>query len=280
MCSIFPGNARDYDNLTYEKLGSLVSSIIETKGNTYAVLARRTGDADKPYEIIAGSRRHWSVAYARKNGHPDIELLAVVDDVDDATAFRLADIENREREDVSDIERARSYAVALKTYYDGNQAKMSKHLTIHKATLSRLLSLAALPEEILATFADVASISAYLLRPVFTKMDGGVREKRMMAKAQELQDIQTLRMADEEPLLDDKEIVKALLSAAESETTRSRGRRPRPELATADGVAVAEILKDTRREGLTIRLLPSEEAEDAILDAVRRALSQAKFRQS
>ena len=57
MCSIFPGNARDYDNLTYEKLGSLVSSIIETKGNTYAVLARRTGDADKPYEIIAGSRR-------------------------------------------------------------------------------------------------------------------------------------------------------------------------------------------------------------------------------
>lgn len=42
-----------------------------------------------------------------------MKLLAQVADLDDEAAFRLADIENRARKDVSDIERARNYAAAL-----------------------------------------------------------------------------------------------------------------------------------------------------------------------
>jgi ParB family chromosome partitioning protein len=80
---------------------------------------RRTPDGPAPYELIVGTRRHWSVSWLHANHHSQIELIARIETLDDEGAFRLADIENREREDVTDLERARNYLHAVEAYYGG-----------------------------------------------------------------------------------------------------------------------------------------------------------------
>jgi ParB family chromosome partitioning protein len=42
-----------------------------------------------------------------------MQFVAQVAQLDDEAAFRLADLENRARKDLSDLERARNYAEAL-----------------------------------------------------------------------------------------------------------------------------------------------------------------------
>ncbi|WP_171060995.1 hypothetical protein [Poseidonocella sp. HB161398] len=53
---------------------------------------------------------------------------------------------NRHRRDISDYERACSYAVALGRYYGGRQSVMARRLEISESWLSRRLALARLPE--------------------------------------------------------------------------------------------------------------------------------------
>ena len=87
----------------------------------------------------------------------------------DEEAFRLADIENRDREDISDYERARDYAQAVEHYYDGKQKRMAERLEISEGWLSRYLQLAKLPDEVVAAFAsirDLHEVHARTLKPL------------------------------------------------------------------------------------------------------------------
>ena len=118
-CSIWPGNARDYALLTEDRVRSLIDSIQAENGNRIPVVVRRTKNADLEYELVIGTRRHWAISWLNANHYPDIELVAIIEDLDDEAAFRLADIENREREDISDLERGANYKAAVETYYDG-----------------------------------------------------------------------------------------------------------------------------------------------------------------
>jgi ParB family chromosome partitioning protein len=59
-----------------------------------AVVRRVEGDPDHDYEVIAGTRRHWSIRWLRANSYPDMMFVAQVAQLDDEAAFRLADIEN------------------------------------------------------------------------------------------------------------------------------------------------------------------------------------------
>ena len=65
-------------------------------------------------------------------------------DLDDEAAFRLADIENRARKDVSDIERARNYAAALEAHYGGKAVRMAERLKLSKGWLSKMLKAATI----------------------------------------------------------------------------------------------------------------------------------------
>ena len=127
-CSIWPGNARDYEQLTEPRLRSLIESIQAENGNRIPVVVRRKQQGELQYELIIGTRRHWAVAWLNANHYPDIELVAIIEDLDDEAAFRLADIENREREDISDLERGLNYKAAVDTYYDGLQARLANWL--------------------------------------------------------------------------------------------------------------------------------------------------------
>ena len=81
-------------------------------------------------------------------------------------AFRVSDIENRSRKDISDWERAKEYSRALDEFYNSNQSEMAEHLKISKSWLSRLLDVARLPSEIVAAFPDTHGITVRVARDI------------------------------------------------------------------------------------------------------------------
>ncbi|MFC7705534.1 ParB/RepB/Spo0J family partition protein [Plastorhodobacter daqingensis] len=171
-CVMWAGHNRAYDLLTAENCGDLIASIKAQGQQEFPAIVRRlTGSqtgAGAEYEVICGARRHFAISWLRANNYPQFRYLIEVRDLTDEEAFRLADLENRDREDISDFERARDYALALESYYGGRQKAMAERLEVSEGWLSRYLQLARLPEEIIAAYPDIREIRelhARTLRP-------------------------------------------------------------------------------------------------------------------
>lgn len=158
-CKMWPGHNRDYGLLSEARCRDLIDSFIaQGEQNIPAIVRRLDGDeGEYRYEVICGARRHWAATWMRENNYPQFDYLIEVKQLTDEEAFRLSDIENRAREDISDIERARDYASALDRYYD-SQSAMAKRLEVDKGWLSRFLFLATLPGEVVAAFDHPGSV--------------------------------------------------------------------------------------------------------------------------
>src|SRR3546814_6509001 len=76
----------------------------------------------------------------------------------DEEAFRIADIENRARDDLTDLERARDYLRALDAYYNGRQKVMAERINVTESWLSRYLDLARLPSELMTAFPNAQNL--------------------------------------------------------------------------------------------------------------------------
>ena len=178
------GHNRDYDRLSPERCADLVEGF-KRAGQQFPVIVRAL-DEDDPertdydYEFVCGARRHWTAAYLQR------DLVIEVRELDDRAAFLLQDIENRDREDVSDLERARDYRRALPLFFDNNRSRMAGELEIDPGNFSRLLALADLPSEIVDAYADerelVVHHGTFYLKAL---KDAAVR-KRVIAAARAL----------------------------------------------------------------------------------------------
>ena len=183
-----------------------------------AIVRRLKDDPDHDFEIIAGVRRHWTVSYLNSHNYPDFEFLVTVRALTDEEAFRLADIENRARLDLTDLERARDYRKALDLFYGGRQNDMAARLNIPAAWLSRLLELARLPEAILDCFADRREIRVEHAKQLAPALKILPKAKLILAAAVDLARQQrgggetTLRAAD---------VVRYLLHAGEEKPKRA-----------------------------------------------------------
>ena len=153
VCRIWRGHNRDYAALDDGVCADLIDSLrAQGRQEVPAIVRRVQDDAVYRFEVVCGARRHWSVTWLRANGYPDFKFVVEPRELTDEEAFRLADLENRSRKDLSDYERASDYARAVDRYYDGNQQKMAERLNVSKSWLSRYLELARLPSDVLATF--------------------------------------------------------------------------------------------------------------------------------
>jgi ParB family chromosome partitioning protein len=158
---------RDVDHLTEDSCRDLIDAFLSAKKQRIPAIVRRLkGDPDHDYEIIAGVRRWWTVQWLRQHHHPEYEYLVTIQNVSDEEAFRVSDIENRSRKDISDWERAKEYTKALAEFYNSNQSEMAEHLNISRSWLSRLLDVARLPPEIVAAFTDNHGITVRIARDV------------------------------------------------------------------------------------------------------------------
>jgi ParB family chromosome partitioning protein len=267
---IWPGNARVYSHLTEEGCRELIDSILAEGGQKVPAVVRRIeGDPDHDYEVIAGTRRHWAISWLRAHSYPDMHFLAQVAQLDDEAAFRLADLENRARKDVSDLERARNYAAALSAHYGDHLTRMAERLKVSKGWLSKMIKVASIPDAVIAAFASPADVQ---LKPAYAlaqALDNAEDAALITAEAERISDDQLGRRAVGDPPLPAADVQRLLLAAPQSETGVST------ELYSWTGPVGRPALSvlSTNRQGVTVRLHAGSGATPAQLaDALRDAL--------
>lgn len=175
-CVMWERHNRAYELLTEANCRELIDSIRAQGQQEFPAIVRRRSGEGADYEVICGARRHFAISWLRANNYPQFRYLVEVRDLTDEEAFRLADIENRDRADLSDYERARDYARALDLYYGGKQKAMAARLEVSEAWLSRYLYLARLPEVVVRAWpqiTDLKELHARILRPLLS--DAGDR---------------------------------------------------------------------------------------------------------
>lgn len=270
-CSIWPGNARDYSLLTKDRVRSLIDSIQAENGNRIPVVVRRTPTAELQYELITGTRRHWAISWLNANHYPEIELVAIIEDLDDEAAFRLADIENREREDISDLERGLNYKAAVNAYYGGVQIQMAERVRVSKSMLARYIGLTEIPATIVSAFNSPMDLQVRHGDKLLPAIRQRALRERMEQAAKILAAEQSFRQSGDEEPVSGSEVVARLLKA-----TGSRAGRSQKSTIEANGTTIGQVDRD-RSKGLTITINPTDLSADDILDALRPLIEQAKI---
>jgi ParB family chromosome partitioning protein len=220
-CRMWARHNRAYRLLSAESCADLLDSLRAQGEQEFPAVVRRVaGDPDIDWEVIAGARRHWSVSYLRTVEHRPIKFLIDERELTDEQAFRISDLENRARQDISDYERAVDYRDAVQAFYGGVAQRMAERLEVSKTWISRFLDLAKLPDEVVAAFGDVRALRenhARELKPLLAAAD--VRA-RVLAAASAMAERQASRRAAGEPLLEAPRVVAALKAAAAADEAR------------------------------------------------------------
>ena len=267
---IWPGNARSYKHLTEDGCRELIDSIIAEGGQKVPAVVRRVdGDPAHDFEVIAGTRRHWSISWLRAHSYPEMQFVAQVASLDDEAAFRLADLENRARKDVSDLERARNYADALKTHYGNHLTRMAERLKVSKGWLSKMVKVAQIPDAVIAAFASPADVQ---LKPAYAlaqALDDKAATKAIQGAARELAREQTARRDRGAAPYPAADVLRRLLNAP----TDPADSAPPFTWTTPHGRPGLSV-QSSNRQGVTIRLHAGSGAEtDELVEALRQALA-------
>lgn len=262
---VWGGNARIQAQLTEESCRDLIDSIIAEGGQKVPAVVRRIeGDAAHDYELIAGTRRHFAISWLRANSYPDVKLLAQVADLDDEAAFRLADIENRARKDISDIERARNYAQALDEHYGGKAVRMAERLRLSKGWLSKMLKAATIPDEVLAAFANWSELTLNPAYKLALALDDKARAKAIVKEAK------AIAGQRPSPALSGSQVLARLMAATASPLPAARDFRM--DIGGAHGRPILSV-RGVNRQGITLHVpMASGASDDQIADGVRQVL--------
>jgi len=269
---LWPGNARNHAQLTEAGCRELIDSIVAEGGQKVPAVVRRVeGDPDHDYEVIAGTRRHWSVSWLRAHDYPDTLFLAQVAALDDEAAFRLADLENRARADVSDLERARNYAAALDQHYGGHQTRMAERLRLSKGWLSKMIKVAGIPDAVIAAFPSPAELKLKPAYPLAQALDNGSAAKIIEAEAHLVAREQAARAGAGDAPLPAAEVLRRLLTAPADRAGRTP---PPPYVHNSRYGRPALTIQSTNRSGVTLRLHAGSGATtEEMVDAVRETLA-------
>lgn len=259
-CRIWERHNRDYRALNERRCGDLIETIVaQGKQEVPAIVRRVSGDPDHDFEVICGARRHWTVSWLRNNNYPDIRYLIEIRNLTDEQAFRISDLENRAREDLTDVERARDYLKALDFYYGGKQKAMAQRLNQSEAWLSRYLDLARLPDELMIAFPDpfelkISHVGA--LKPILKPEDS---RARVLAEAGRLAQLREEGGAGVPTTIPD--ILRALAAAAEAPRGDTKKSAPKktgsPEDVFRSGTGMPLLRVDKRdRKSVSVMLFP------------------------
>lgn len=266
-CRMWAGHNRDYALLSEERCADLIESIkAQGRQEIPAIVRRVTGDPNHDFEVICGARRHWSISWLRSHNYPDFKFLVDVREIGDEEAFRLADIENRARDDLTDLERARDYLRALETYYEGRQRTMAERLKVSESWLTRYLDLARLPSELTRAFAEPQELGVRNAIALKALMKPEERRERAFREAERLAGAQQ----DSGQAMPVLEVIKALALAVDSpKRSGSPKKSGKPETISSAGGKPVLRIEGADRKGIRLTLLSKggasrEEAEEAI----------------
>ncbi len=266
-CRMWAGHNREYGLLNEQRCADLIESIkAQGRQEIPAIVRRVSGDPVYDFEVICGARRHWTISWLRSHNYPEFKFLIDVREIGDEEAFRLADIENRARDDLTDLERARDYLRALDAYYEGRQKTMAERLKVSESWLTRYLDLARLPIELTRAFTEPQELGVRnaialkaLLKPE-DRRERAFKEAGRLAKAQE-------DSGHPMPVLD---VIKALTVAVDPpKRSGSPKKSGKPETVSNAGGKPVLRIEGADRKGIRLTLLSKggasrQDAEEAI----------------
>lgn len=270
-CRMWERHNRRYELLNERRCTDLIEGFKAQGQQEFPAVVRQVnGDSDHDYEVICGARRHWTVAWLRANNYRQFRFLIEVRDLSDEEAFRLGDIENRDREDISDFERAMDYADAVARYYQGRQKDMAARLELSETWLSRYLGLAKLPKQIVEAYAEITEVREHHARELKPLLAHPEKRKLVLEEAKLIAHEQRAALQGERRGIDGPSVV-ARLKAAASPKRPSR-RAPLAEYRAPSG----EVLLNARKQkgGGLILEIPSVADAEAVLAACRQAIQE------
>lgn len=249
---------RDLDHLSAESCRDLIDSFLAAKKQRIPAIVRRLkDDPEHDYEIIAGVRRWWTVRWLREHHHPEFDYLVTIQNVTDEEAFRVSDVENRSRKDISDWERAKEYTRALAEFYENSQSQMAEHLNLSRSWLSRLLDVARLPDEIVSAFTDPHDITVRVARDIKPLTNDARAIAQMRQEAEKIQ----AERENDGVRLSGPEVAKRLVRATVASAKKASGEK---EVLGASGKPILRYVR-ARGGGVTIKVLPKTGASSAEL---------------
>ncbi|WP_290897638.1 ParB/RepB/Spo0J family partition protein [Hoeflea sp.] len=266
-CRMWIGHNRDYAALSEERCRDLIESLkAQGKQEVPALVRRVRDDPNYDFEVVCGARRHWSVSWLRAHNYPDFRFLIEVRELTDEEAFRLSDLENRAREDISDFERARDYLRALDQYYDGRQNLMADRINVTTSWLSRYLDLARLPAEIMAAFVSMHDLGIRHATQIKPLLKPEERKRRVLSEAGR---IAAARAAGEAVPNAPADVIRLLAATADAPKKTGSPRRSGHDLTVVNNVAGKPmvVLERVRRGKLKLTLPLRSGADRAELDA-------------
>ncbi len=175
-CRIWADHDRRYDLLNEENCADLIEGFNAQGQQIPAIVREVVDDPDHDYEIIVGTRRHWTASYL---GAP---YLIEVQSLTDQQAFVLVDAENRQRKDISDYERAVFYANALKQLYS-TQKEMAEAMKTSTAWLNEYIALAAFPKEVVDCYRSITDIRVTHARKLTPLLKDSKMRQRVLERA-------------------------------------------------------------------------------------------------
>lgn len=186
-CRPWKFHNRDSVWMSVDKCQDLISSI-RKNGQKVPIFARKIeNDPDgKNWEIIAG-RRRWFAC-----NHLGIKIRVKATDANDRECAILMNLENKDRNDISEFEDAISFKQQLEANLFDSQDEMAIALDLKKSKLSKMLSAAKIVEykEIITLFKDITLLK---INPVYSLVllleKNSTNKEIIVSKAKHLHDV-------------------------------------------------------------------------------------------
>ncbi|MGL5742590.1 MAG: ParB/RepB/Spo0J family partition protein [Legionella sp.] len=186
-CRPWKFHNRDNIWMNVDKCQDLISSI-RKNGQKVPIFARKIeNDPDgKNWEIIAG-RRRWFAC-----NHLGIKIRVKATDANDRECAILMNLENKDRNDISEFEDAISFKQQLEANLFDSQDEMAIALDLKKSKLSKMLSAAKIVEyrEIIDLFKDITLLK---INPVYSLVllleKSSINKERIIKKAKYLHEV-------------------------------------------------------------------------------------------
>ncbi len=266
-CRVWEGHNRDYASLNEIVCSDLIDSLrAQSRQEVPAIVRRLNGDQKHMFEVICGARRLWSVNWLRAHDYPDFKFVVEPRELSDEEAFRIADLENRSRKDLSDYERAIDYARAIKKYYDGSQQRMVERLKVTKSWLSRYLELSRLPPEVLVCFGSPHVIGITHAAAIAPALNNPRDRSRLLNEAASLAAEQLERKARGVTVFSPAQVVARLIDTRPAR--RSARTLPSKQILDSEGKPIFKVQEVVGGE--VVITIPASRRSDrsALVDAV------------
>ncbi len=267
-CRMWAHHNREYARLTEHNCADLIDGFRAMGQQEFPAIARWVKkDKEYDYEIICGARRHWTASYL------GWKLLIEVRDLSDEEAFRLADVENRDRQDISDLERARDYRNALTLFYEDNKKQMATRLEVSENWLFKLLVLAELPQTVVDAYADIADIKERHARALSPLLKDAGKRVLILEKAEQLASIQKAEKESGGQTLAGDKVISQLKAVA------SQGAKRKPAKLAEQKSDSGKSMFTLEQKGRTAMVMTiktnSGATKAALLTAIQSALEEA-----